>query len=181
MCRFTKSVLGHSGRMGVSIYDLTSKALEKKGFFRDGLDSKQHVIKFAAVIKSEAKALGPKPERQKREIPPAIAAYRGPNVATDAFLESYEWRRLRMEAIKKHGARCQCCGATPADGIRINVDHIKPRKLFPQLALSLDNLQILCGECNHGKGNWDMTDWRGNDQVSGDAFLACLDKIKAGA
>ena len=42
----------------------------------------------------------------------------------------------------------------------MNVDHIKPRRLFPDLALSLDNLQVLCHECNHGKGNWDMTDWR---------------------
>jgi 5-methylcytosine-specific restriction endonuclease McrA len=65
-----------------------------------------------------------------------------------------------MEALKKYGARCQCCGATAADGVRINVDHIKPRKLFPHLALSLDNCQILCQPCNHGKGNWDMTDWR---------------------
>lgn len=81
---------------------------------------------------------------------------------TDAFLESYEWRRVRMEALKKYGARCQCCGATPADGVKMHVDHIKPRKLYPELALNLNNLQILCEVCNHGKGNWDMTDWRGN-------------------
>jgi 5-methylcytosine-specific restriction endonuclease McrA len=79
---------------------------------------------------------------------------------SDSFLSSYEWRKLRMEALKMYGARCQCCGASPADGAVMNVDHIKPRKLFPHLALSLDNLQILCHECNHGKGNWDMTDWR---------------------
>ena len=42
----------------------------------------------------------------------------------------------------------------------LNVDHIKPRFLFPDLALRLDNLQVLCGDCNEGKGNWDMTDWR---------------------
>jgi 5-methylcytosine-specific restriction endonuclease McrA len=83
-----------------------------------------------------------------------------PAEATDVFLESYEWRRARMEALKKCGARCQCCGAAPKDGIRVNVDHIKPRKLYPELALDLNNLQILCEVCNHGKGNWDMTDWR---------------------
>lgn len=81
-------------------------------------------------------------------------------VADDSFLTSYEWRRLRMSALKLHGARCQCCGATARTGAVMNVDHIKPRKLFPDLALSLDNLQVLCHECNHGKGNWDVTDWR---------------------
>ena len=73
---------------------------------------------------------------------------------------TYEWRKVRMEALKKYGAKCQCCGATPASGAVMNVDHIKPRKLFPHLALDLNNLQVLCHDCNHGKGNWDMTDWR---------------------
>ena len=82
--------------------------------------------------------------------------------ASDDFLSTYEWRRVRMQALKAYGARCQCCGASPKTGATINVDHIKPRKLFPALALSLDNLQVLCHECNHGKGNWDMTDWRHN-------------------
>jgi 5-methylcytosine-specific restriction endonuclease McrA len=88
------------------------------------------------------------------------------NVKTDSFLQTYEWRRVRMEALKKYGPRCQCCGATPATGAIMNVDHIKPRKLFPQLALDVDNLQILCHECNHGKGNWDMTDWRATENSS---------------
>lgn len=95
----------------------------------------------------------------KKKLPPI------PDVAKDAFLQSYEWRRLRMEALKKYGPRCQCCGASVSDGAVMNVDHIKPRRVYPELALSLDNLQILCGECNHGKGNWDMTDWRKVDQV----------------
>lgn len=83
-----------------------------------------------------------------------------PSVITGDFLQSYEWRKLRMQALKLHGARCQCCGASPANGAVMNVDHIKPRRLFPWLALDLNNLQVLCGECNHGKGNWDQTDWR---------------------
>lgn len=83
-----------------------------------------------------------------------------PAVMTDAFLLSYEWRRLRMTVLKKYGSRCQCCGATPADGKRMNVDHIKPRRKYPELALTESNLQVLCEDCNHGKGNWDETDWR---------------------
>lgn len=55
---------------------------------------------------------------------------------------------------------CQSCGATPESGAVMNVDHIKPRKIYPELALTESNLQVLCHECNHGKGNWDMTDFR---------------------
>ena len=84
---------------------------------------------------------------------------------TDAFLQSYEWRRVRMQALKRYGAKCMCCGATPATGEVMNVDHIKPRRLFPDLALDIDNLQVLCSPCNHGKGNWDMTDWRKTTEV----------------
>lgn len=80
--------------------------------------------------------------------------------ASDAFLESFEWRAARMLAIKRYGPVCQCCGASPKTGAVINVDHIKPRRLFPELALDQDNLQILCHDCNHGKGSWDQTDWR---------------------
>jgi len=76
------------------------------------------------------------------------------------FLETYQWRKLRMEALLKYGPRCMCCGATPSTGAVMNVDHIKPRQTHPELALEINNLQILCHECNHGKGNWDTTDWR---------------------
>ena len=91
---------------------------------------------------------------------PTASRVKTNSVASDAFLLSFAWRKLRMEALIKYGRRCVCCGATPMNGAVMNVDHIKPRKLFPQLALDINNLQILCGECNHGKGNWDQTDWR---------------------
>ncbi len=81
-------------------------------------------------------------------------------LSSDKFLSSFAWRQVRMKALIKHGRRCLCCGASPADGAVMNVDHVKPRKLFPELALDVDNLQVLCHDCNHGKGNWDQTDWR---------------------
>lgn len=84
-----------------------------------------------------------------------------PHPSSDDFLTSYEWRKLRMEVIKERGTTCECCGANAQrDRVRINVDHIKPRRQFPHLALDKSNLQVLCEPCNHGKGNWDHTDWR---------------------
>lgn len=73
------------------------------------------------------------------------------------FYRSGTWLELRMKAILKYGRTCHCCGAT---GKVIHVDHIKPRSKYPKLALELDNLQILCVDCNLGKGAWDETDWR---------------------
>ena len=107
----------------------------------------------------KAKKARNKPQTTQAAVE-AVIAKATIDPASDAFLESFEWRSLRMMALKKHGATCQCCGASPATGAVMHVDHIKPRKFFPKLALVLDNLQVLCGECNHGKGNWDMTDWR---------------------
>jgi 5-methylcytosine-specific restriction endonuclease McrA len=102
--------------------------------------------------------------------------------ASIEFLQTFEWRAVRMQALKRHGARCQCCGASPANGAVMHVDHIKPRKLFPQLALDIDNLQVLCHECNHGKGNWDQTDWRNRqeDDPSGREVMAMLKSIARG-
>lgn len=78
----------------------------------------------------------------------------------DGFYKSLEWRSLRYLVLKNCGGRCMCCGNRPSGGIVLHVDHIKPRKTHPHLALALDNLQVLCSDCNIGKGGWDSTDWR---------------------
>lgn len=110
-----------------------------------------------------AKLIASKPVQPKPTPKPVPAIYR-PKFRIDPnspeFLSSYEWRRMRMTVLRHHGARCMCCGATPEHGAVMNVDHIKPRRTHPHLALEFDNLQVLCGDCNHGKGNWDTTDWR---------------------
>jgi hypothetical protein len=89
-----------------------------------------------------------------------IELKRIPDSNSSDFLNSKAWRRLRFQALKRHGMRCQACGASASTGAVLNVDHILPRRLFPESALQLENLQVLCGDCNEGKGNWDMTDVR---------------------
>lgn len=80
-------------------------------------------------------------------------------VNSAVFLSSFEWRQLRFKALQKYGRQCQCCGASPASGAVMNVDHVKSRRRFPELALDIGNLQILCEDCNHGKAN-DIVDFR---------------------
>ena len=146
---------------GVSVYDLVCEALAKDGRIKpDGMTSRQWVIKNGLFIEEVAKK---SPSKKKRSSTKKTAVQQSATeefVASKAFLESYAWRKLRMEALKLHGTRCQCCGASPRDGAVMHVDHIKPRRKFPELALEISNCQVLCHECNHGKGNWDTTDWR---------------------
>lgn len=75
------------------------------------------------------------------------------------FYLSKEWRELRYKAIIIYKRMCFCCGATNK---QIHVDHIKPRSKYPELELDLNNLQLLCVDCNLGKSNKDETDWRKN-------------------
>lgn len=81
------------------------------------------------------------------------------NDATE-FYRSRSWQNLRYEAFKRYGKRCALCGRSPADGVILHVDHIKPRSKHPELALDINNLQILCEDCNMGKGVRDKTKWR---------------------
>ena len=74
-----------------------------------------------------------------------------------AFYQSYEWRRLRYFVLKNYGRKCMLCGTTEG---AMHGDHIKPLRKYWELRLDPENIQILCEVCNHGKGNWDETDWR---------------------
>lgn len=79
---------------------------------------------------------------------------------SDEFLTSREWMDLRYSVLKKHNGCCQLCGSRGSDDNPIQVDHIKPRSKFPELALAESNMQVLCRRCNMGKGAGDQTDWR---------------------
>jgi 5-methylcytosine-specific restriction endonuclease McrA len=53
-------------------------------------------------------------------------------------------------ALKLGGECCRFAGVgTP--GNPLHVDHIKPRSKFPRLAIDINNLQVLCADCNLGK------------------------------
>jgi 5-methylcytosine-specific restriction endonuclease McrA len=131
----------------------------------DSIPIRQYCIDNAAFILETAKGHYKSNARKQIERATVVQtirttpAYSG-DVNADSFLSSFEWRRLRMEVLRHYGPKCMCCGATPSDGAVMNIDHIKPRRTHPHLALDFDNLQVLCNPCNHGKGNWDSTDWR---------------------
>lgn len=81
------------------------------------------------------------------------------------FYKSWDWKRLRYDFLIDKERTCQCCGASAAHGVKINVDHIRPLRKYWELRLSKTNLQILCEDCNMGKGSRDETDWTAENVV----------------
>jgi 5-methylcytosine-specific restriction endonuclease McrA len=75
------------------------------------------------------------------------------------FYFSNEWADLRNFFIARknretsYNLTCNICKCkiTPETGL--NVDHIKPVRLFWYDRLKIDNLQIVCVQCNINKGN----------------------------
>ncbi len=91
----------------------------------------------------------------RRKTRPKVANPK-PRFIHHKFYSSKAWLELRYKAFQKNGRLCGVCGSEKD----LQVDHIKPRKLYPELSLVIENLQILCKACNKGKGAWDETDWR---------------------
>lgn len=93
-------------------------------------------------------------KRPKRSMPKQV-------VSKD-FYQGWAWKEARFAAIKTHGRRCQCCGWSPGDtqsGYLV-VDHIKPVRTHPHLALEPNNHQVLCNDCNMGKSYKHTDDFR---------------------
>lgn len=88
-----------------------------------------------------------------------------------SFYRTETWKRLRYEALRKSEGRCMCCGVSPEQGATLRVDHIKSIRRFPELKADPTNLQVLCNDCNWGKGGNDATDWRSQDPRYGEMRL----------
>lgn len=94
------------------------------------------------------------------------------------FYKSREWASARYAALVKSNGACQCCGARASDGAVLHVDHKKPRSKFPELALELSNLQVLCDLCNVAKSNIDMTDWSTPKEDTGADYRQYMEEEK---
>lgn len=77
------------------------------------------------------------------------------------FLSSKEWKAVRNIVLSKYGRLCMRCGSKD----RIQIDHIKPRSKYPQLQLDVNNLQVLCWECNKDKAARYEKDYRSSKQL----------------
>jgi HNH endonuclease len=149
------------------------------------LGIKYHGMDMAEAVRLIAAAHGVQPPKWRRERAAFISALVKGNKAVMAtvptkptnvvkfpkkpkpppedkikkFYASWEWKRLSYDAKLQRGRKCECCGAQPPQ-VRIITDHIKPIRHHWHLRLDPSNLQVLCDECNMGKGSRDESDFR---------------------
>jgi 5-methylcytosine-specific restriction protein A len=74
------------------------------------------------------------------------------------FYSSPEWAKIRKQVIEEDGPICSECRKHIKETFDLTVDHKKPRGNYPKLALSRDNLRVLCRKCNSEKGSDDWID-----------------------
>ena len=65
-------------------------------------------------------------------------------VAKDGASLNWSWQKCKREFYKLIPKECACCPSKK----QIEVHHIKPRHLFPELALEFLNLIALCKTCH---------------------------------
>lgn len=86
-------------------------------------------------------------ERRRQEQEAKMSAHRQ-FVAEQRRLMSDS---LRYDVLRRDGFRCQICGATQKDGVKLHVDHIYPVSKGGKTEMS--NLRTLCERCNMGKSD----------------------------
>ncbi|MDE2021210.1 MAG: HNH endonuclease [Patescibacteria group bacterium] len=130
------------------------------------IPTRKAVCNIAAILKAA------NPTTKIIRFPRGRGKLGGITLIGDRFYDSDEWKRLRFRALEHYGRRCACCGATTDDGKKLHVDHIKPKSRYPELALCFENLQILCEDCNIGKGASSETDFRRSSEAAS-ALASC--------
>ena len=78
-----------------------------------------------------------------------------PDAVSERTLEDFTSKQ-KEEIMKRGGYVCAVCGKGKKDGVELQVDHIKPKDKGGRA--TLENGQVLCGQHNYRKKNYDQTE-----------------------
>lgn len=135
------------------------------GTKEDFLICNSYSKEFMKREKNNIKLIHKREKDSQKNLPHKVVIPYDPTPVTNNYIwrknfySSNEWIALRYEALKQFGNRCMCCGRY-AKEVPLHVDHILPRSLYPKRALDINNLQILCVDCNMAKSNGDASNWK---------------------
>ena len=97
------------------------------------------IFAFCYAIYCDNQEIPPEPIDQQLESIDGMT-YEGPRAS--------EWVYVRNEFVRRH-PRCEACGS----GYNLNVHHIKPFHLYPELELVESNFITLCRDCHYHVGH----------------------------
>ena len=103
------------------------------------------------------------PDRQIRSLAQAghlVKVHKGmyrydPDAANLRVLEEFTPQQ-KQAILERDGYKCAICGLGEADGVEIQIDHIKPREFGGEAVL--ENGQVLCGTHNRRKKHFKQTE-----------------------
>lgn len=173
LLRSDKAFMANAANLAaMKLTELGSPTLPNAGFVQIAIRIKEINPKFAGLTVRETIAAFVEQGEEAKRLSNLIRDNKAKRNAlkygkkpTNLFYDSDAWRGLRYQVLRRDGGKCVLCGVTAADGAQLHVDHIKPRSLFPELELEINNLQVLCSDCNLGKSNTDQIDWRRMETV----------------
>ncbi len=67
----------------------------------------------------------------------------------------YRHQDIKEKLFASSHQKCAFCEAKPAESGNIEVEHFKPKSLYPELAFEWDNFLPVCRKCNDSKSNHD--------------------------
>lgn len=70
----------------------------------------------------------------------------GVNVLNEGLKGDPRYKGFRMKIFKRDDYTCQICGVR--GGVELNLDHIKPKSIFPELAWDENNVRTVCHPCH---------------------------------
>jgi hypothetical protein len=84
-----------------------------------------------------------------KKVPSAFGLDKNFDDTLDVFYRSNEWAEARGYIFAHTKNECAYCGSIE----KLQIDHIRPLRYYWDLRTSLENLQILCEDCNYAKGS----------------------------
>lgn len=132
-----------------------------KGAFKKYLFRHKNPPSFKGKTRSLQDRINKSISAKKRVSEGRHHFYKG-GISTDwvATRNSFEYREWHRKVLEKDHFSCVICGikggwhALTHSRVELHADHIKPKAIYPELLLSIDNGRTLCKECHIKTDTW---------------------------
>ena len=104
--------------------------------------------KLKKVAKARSKSLVRRKRSTKKKARPKLRRKPRTYVEAKALYGTKEYKDWRKSVIERDGRQCQMCGQV---GGRLEVHHIRPKYLYPELTLEVKNGIVLCYFCHQDR------------------------------